>query len=570
MKIHLSKVSAIVASFFLVGAMSLTSCKGGQASQQEIESLQNKLDSIMVQYERVKATAGEQADNGQLAKKDSTIEAQAKEIQGLLNRLKQAQRAKLSADASSESGATLRNQQKQLRQKESEINNLQKQLKEQQSQLAELQRSSDKGVSASGDVAALTKQIREQQSKIDDLSSQLENSNKSLNITRQQCDQDAERLGGQITGLQRQVNDLQNQLEEAQGVLKNMPKTDDNATEVARLKGQVKSLNGQVDDLNAQVSALNKKLAEADKQAQSQKNDLQKDANAESAALQAQLKKAQDELASCQAQQQQLSSQIEDLRKEAKNNVNLQGEAAESAKTIADLQKTVADQQRQIADLQAQVKAKEAELKNAAKESKSANKGAVSEKLAELQALCDSYVEQIAQLKAENEQLKAENATLKETNQQAQQVIAENAELVKKVELASVLVTSEVTAQGGKSISGTVLKETTKAKQVKVVRVNAHILANNVITPGSVTIYARIANAANRVVCNGNPSDYTFDMGGVPMQYTLSQDIEFTGAARNISMVWRKFESVTLEPGLYWVTLYANGYEIGKASFTLE
>ncbi|MDY5968494.1 MAG: hypothetical protein SPJ13_00540 [Bacteroidales bacterium] len=563
MKIHLSKVSAVVACLLFAGALSLVSCGGNQVSQQEIDSLQKQLDSIMVQYERVKAEAGEQVNNGQLAQKDSTIEAQAKEIQGLLNRLKQAQRAKLGAEASSESGATLRNQQKMLRQKEAEINSLQKKLNEQQNQLAELRRNGGKGENVNGDVAALQKQVREQQNQINDLTSQLENSGKSMDVMRQQRDHDAERMGEQITSLQRQVNDLQNQLEEARGMLKNASQTSNNSAEVSRLKGQV-------EDLNAQVVALNKKLAEAEKTAQHQESDLQNGVNKENAALKTQLDAVRKELENCQLQQQQLSNQVSALQNEVKNGSNLQNTAAASAKEIASLQKTVAEQQSQIADLQAQIKAQEAELTKAAKESKNASKGAVSAKLEALQTLCDSYVEQIAALKAENEQLKAENATLKETNLQAQQVIAENAELVKKVEMASVLVTSEVTAQGGKSISGTVLKETTKAKYVKVVRINAHLVANNVITPGSVTIYARIATAANRVVCNGNPSDFSFDMDGVPMQYTMSQDIEFTGAARNISMVWRKFESVVLEPGLYWVTLYANGYEIGKTSFKLE
>jgi len=37
-----------------------------------------------------------------------------------------------------------------------------------------------------------------------------------------------------------------------------------------------------------------------------------------------------------------------------------------------------------------------------------------------------------------------------------------------------------------------------------------------------------------------------------------------------VSIVWRKLDSVVMEAGLYWVTLYANGNEIGKVSFTLK
>lgn len=113
------------------------------------------------------------------------------------------------------------------------------------------------------------------------------------------------------------------------------------------------------------------------------------------------------------------------------------------------------------------------------------------------------------------------------------------------------------------------VKETKKAAQTKVVKVEGEILQNNVIDPGTITIYYRISNAANRVICAGIADDYMFNLGDTQMQYTAKQDIEYTGAARNIRMIWRSNDQVTFEPGLYWVTLYANGYEIGKTSFRL-
>ncbi len=84
------------------------------------------------------------------------------------------------------------------------------------------------------------------------------------------------------------------------------------------------------------------------------------------------------------------------------------------------------------------------------------------------------------------------------------------------------------------------------------------------------TIYARISNAADRAISNGNADDYMFNMNGVQMQYTTKQDIEFTGSGRTLTMLWRKADAVELTPGLYWVRLYAGGYEIGKTSFKLE
>ena len=54
------------------------------------------------------------------------------------------------------------------------------------------------------------------------------------------------------------------------------------------------------------------------------------------------------------------------------------------------------------------------------------------------------------------------------------------------------------------------------------------------------------------------------------MQYTTKQDIEFTGSGRTLTMLWKRGDAVELTPGLYWVKLYANGYEIGKVSFKLD
>ena len=227
-------------------------------------------------------------------------------------------------------------------------------------------------------------------------------------------------------------------------------------------------------------------------------------------------------------------------------------------------------QRKQIEQLQADIQKKNEELA-AANSSAKPSKGTVNQKLAELQALCDSYVAEIERLRAENAQLRSENAELKEQVSSSASLFAENERLQQKVKLASVLVTSDLKATPGKSVKiGNVVKPTTKAAQTKCVRLDCRLVDNNVIDPGSVTIYARISNAADRAIYNGTAEEFTFDMNGTPMQYTTKQDIEFTGSGRQLTMVWKKSDAVELAPGLYWVKLYANGYEIGKASFKLD
>lgn len=649
MKIRLTRVSALLVCMVVTVALSLSSCNnGGAVSQQQIDSLQNRLDSIMTAYHAAKAPGGSQMEY-QMASKDSVINAQAAEIQNLLNKLDAAGKMRKSG-SESDNSAQLRQQQKQLREKESMIAKLQQQVDKQQKELGKLQQHGSSDNSA--DVTRLQRQIREQQNQINELSSQVENSGKSSRIVSQQCEQDKAELNSQIKTLRQQLADVSSQLKDAQ-----QQNSDNNATaaEVNRLQQQVKSMQKQLaeaqknagdvsnkagevsaskqelakcqttqDRLRSQIDVLNNEIAQRDttieqmKRAAASVSITQNTAKAAEQAdgqYSAKIKKLEGQIDNLRRQQKALEEKEYDCRKqnvallrqlaEAQSNYdaavgkaqqnaddvsaqlkamqdkvdNLTGENERlrkavgdnsNASTIAQLQQQLKSQEQQIADLQNKVEAREAELKAARKNASKVTAGTISEKLEELQTLCNSYVEEIARLKAENEALRAENTALKETNVQAQQVLAQNAELVQKVEQASILVASTVNAKAGKSISGTILKETYKASKTKLIMIDAHLLPNNVITPGSITIYARIANAANRVVCNGSPSDLVFDMHGTSMQYTVSQDIEFFGRARDVRVLWRKYDTVTLEPGLYWVTLYANGYEIGKTSFTLE
>ena len=360
---------------------------------------------------------------------------------------------------------------------------------------------------------------------------------------------------------------------------------------INELEGRISTLNKQLDAKNAEVETLTK-ASNADSQTKAQITQLQNQINE----LTKREAAAQQELANVKKQKEaaesKYSAQMKDLSDESaamekkistlqKQVADLTAKNAELAKAnttnnnsdatlINGLQAQVKAQSEEIARLEKQLANKDAELKAAKKNNtgKTSTKE-VNAKLQELQALCDSYAAEIAQLKAENAQLKAENADLKNTIAENAAAIAQSERLSHKIEMASVLVTNNLKVTPGKSVSGTVVKETKKASQTKVVKVEGEILQNNVIDPGTITIYYRIANAANRVVCAGIADDFMFNLNGTQMQFTAKQDIEYTGAARNIRLIWRTNDQVTLEPGLYWVTLYANGYEIGKTSFRL-
>ena len=196
------------------------------------------------------------------------------------------------------------------------------------------------------------------------------------------------------------------------------------------------------------------------------------------------------------------------------------------------------------------------------------------QQIKDLQASCDNYVQELETLKAENEALKAENEQIKVAMEEIkvanEKLISENQKLEQKVENAQRLVTSDVVVTPMRSKCGSNgLKATKYANKVDVIKIETRIIANDVVEPGTKTIYARITGPNNRVLCNGTAEEFSFDVDGSPLQYTAKQDIEFDGNDRKVVINWSRNENVKVIKGTYRVSLYADGQEIGKASFKL-
>ena len=625
MKIFTSRQTFTVFCSLMAGVMMLQSCGGNDnttLTNQQVAELQSQLDSTMQLYYEVKT---QNADfNNQLAKRDSAINAQAEEIQGLIDQLGGKKNIK-----ATNSERKTDNAGKELAEKENTIKQLRKQIDQQTKELNALKSGQKK--SDSGDreqIAKLKKQIAEQEKQIGELKKSAAKQPAPANCdqVKQNYESKMADLNGQIKSYKNEIADLNKQIKNLKSdvaSLKNAtPKSDSSAiAELNSTRAELTAMSRQLNDcrkLNTQyqndVKAANDNLTSVKAELTKCQSDL--DASLAQAKAAGSVSKTEqllrEELTSltekeaacryqneemakaqksyiqkCENDKQALQSTITDLRQQVvalqarvdqlagENDVLLKSsqkgnDDAASAKTIADLTAQVESQRQQIEQLQADIQRKNNELA-AAKSNAKPSKGTVNQKLAELQALCDSYVAEIERLRAENEQLKVENAELKEQVSSSATLFAENERLQQKVKLASVLVTSDLKAIPGKSVKiGNVVKPTTKAAQTKCVRLDCRLVDNNVIDPGSITIYARISNAADRAIYNGSAEDFTFDMNGTPMQYTTKQDIEFTGAGRQLTMVWKKSDAVELAPGLYWVKLYANGYEIGKASFKLD
>ena len=195
--------------------------------------------------------------------------------------------------------------------------------------------------------------------------------------------------------------------------------------------------------------------------------------------------------------------------------------------------------------------------------------------IAELQKRCDELSDEIEALKAENRRLREENEKMQSDLETANGTISsqnsEISELNQKLVAARTLLINDLTANPEKKKCGksNKFKTTNKATAVERINISGKILPNTVVDPGTKTFYARIAKG-NNLITNLGDEPKSFDMDGVDMLYTCEQDVEFYGQGRNFSMIWRKSKATNLDPGVYTVTVYNDGNEVGKANFTLK
>ncbi|MBQ1409376.1 MAG: hypothetical protein IIY87_06430 [Bacteroidales bacterium] len=568
----MKKVLALAITAIMFAGM-FQSC-GVSDNNDQVAQLQRKLDSTMQQYNLLKEQQGAGFEE-QLSSRDSAINAQAAEIQRLINELNAAKRRSSSTPAAtSDESARIERLQKEIREKESIISKLQRQIEQQTKQIAELNKTSQSGAQSDASqqkqIAKLQSRIDEQQKQIADLQNDVKRLREESNTATKNSEKMKKDYESQLASVNKQLNSCNSEKEQLNAQIKAKD------AEIQRIgksdsapdySAELKQLRAQVDDLNKKEATCRKQYEETLAQLNAVSSNSSRN-EADKSELQKQINDLNKLVDNYQKSINDLQKRNDELVRAANRN---DGSQTVTQKTVYELDAQVAAQREQIAELQAELAQKDKELE-AYKKSGSSNAptaSTVNKKLEELQNQCESYLAEIERLRAENERLKYENNELRERVASSADLYAENERLQQKVKLASVLVTDDLKVTPGKSIqTGNIVKSTTKAKQVKVVRIDCRILDNNVVDPGSITIYARIANAANRVVANGQAE--SFDLSGTPMQYTMKQDIEFTGYGRNLAMIWKKSDDVEMAPGLYWLTLYAGGYEIGKVSFKLD
>lgn len=448
---------------FLV-AGSLVSCNQNEQTGSSVHEMQVTLDSIMQDYHAMQNNCDNYAK--QLSDRDSAIEAQAAEIQNLINQLNgKGTSAATTRTVTKTNKAQVKKLRAQLEAKKAEIEQLQSRLDQVNAELNDLK--AVEGYADRETVARLQRIVREQDTRIVALSNdkvRLTNTNDSLTA--------------HVAYLLGQRN------AEAQSA----PSGTDYAAQIALLKNQVASQQAEISRLQEDVARQTALIAEA--------------------------------------------------------NAATEQAKAEAAKSAAQ-----------------------------AKSSAAKAKGNINKKLAELQALCDEYYEELQRLRAENVILRNENDSLRSEvvayKKNAENTAVENAKMAAKVTRASILSADPITVTPLKRLSNGTGRPTSRATATSALRVEGTLLANNVIEPGTVTIYAVVTSPSNNVLHNGT-MEQKFDANGTRTTYTTVQSYEFTGDERTFEMNWSKDDDTELESGIYRVSLYANSSLIGFTEFKLK
>ena len=443
-----------VATVAILAMGCLVSCNQNNQNGPTVNEMQTRLNDIMKEYQEMQSTCDNYSR--QLAEKDSSIQAQAAEIQRLIDQVSnapaQGKGTKVVRGGSKVSSAKLKKMDAERTKLKAEIARLQELLNQQTAELNALKAAPDYADREA--IARLRALVKEQENRIISLT------NDKVSLT---CINDS--LVAHVAYLLGQ-------------------RTDNESNPGAEYAAQVTMLQGQVSQQRAEIARLREELAK-------------QTALAEEA---------------------------------AKSNVD----------SKANIAKT---------------------------------KGSINKKLAQLQAQCDEYYEELERLRAENLMLKNENDSLRSEvvtmKKSVENVAVENAKMAAKVSRASILSTSDLTVTPLKRLSNGTGKPTSRASATHAFRIEGYLMGNSVVEPGTVTVYAMIVAPTGEVLHNGTV-EQKFEADGVRSTYTMVQAYEFTGQTRPFDMSWSYDEEEELESGVYKLKLYANGNLIGVTEFKLK
>ncbi|SHN24871.1 hypothetical protein [Mucilaginibacter sp. OK098] len=192
------------------------------------------------------------------------------------------------------------------------------------------------------------------------------------------------------------------------------------------------------------------------------------------------------------------------------------------------------------------------------------------EDVKQLRYFVTKYTADIDELKKQNVSLASERDTLK-TNlvtaaKKDSDLTKRNKDLDTKVKVASALKVATVDIVAYKVRGSGKEVDTKRSGPAKKIKINFTIASNAVAEKSMHDIYVRVIDPTGNLI-TGTDSG-TFNADGQDLQFTYKTAIEFKDDGSGYTIDWNN--PVAFQKGSYTVLLYADGYTMGKTSFSLK
>lgn len=185
-----------------------------------------------------------------------------------------------------------------------------------------------------------------------------------------------------------------------------------------------------------------------------------------------------------------------------------------------------------------------------------------------LRGIMRDFVVQIDSLNRRNEQLMAENLEVKQQFKQAeqekQQLSREKERLQQNLKRAAMLKARDLTAEPLNSRS----KVTKFARRADKIRIYFVLGQNNATERGAKQIYARIMRPDQLLLSKSE--DNLFQFEDLKIQYSAMREVIYEGKDLPVAIFWDNSNEPEMMTGTYTVNLFADGFEIGETTFTLQ
>lgn len=192
------------------------------------------------------------------------------------------------------------------------------------------------------------------------------------------------------------------------------------------------------------------------------------------------------------------------------------------------------------------------------------------DELKSLRYFVTKYTADIAELEKKNAELTVERDSLRTTvssvSEKATKLEEQNTELSSKVKVAAALKTGSISITPLRIKNSGKETDVTRASTAKKIRLTFNVNDNPLAEKGMHDVFIRIIDPSGNLIASDNSSMFSAD--GDELQYTYKTAIEFDNSEKVFNIDWNNPKS--FQKGTYTVVLYADGYTMGKTSFSLR